>query len=181
MRRCAPAATSRQWISRRGIATGTRSKRSPAARAIRSSKSPGGRFSPPSARPALLPASDVGVALVNHHVTNRFGPAVLPALELRGGVPAGLRTLVVVPTLLTTPAEIEEQIERLEVRQLASSEDDLRFALLSDWTDAAGETAPDDDALLGTATEGIARLNRRYGSASGGDRFLLLHRRRVWN
>src|SRR5208282_3269979 len=28
---------------------------------------------------------------------------------------------------------------------------------------------------------GIARLNRRYGPAPGGDRFLLLHRKRVWN
>ena len=27
----------------------------------------------------------------------------------------------------------------------------------------------------------IARLNRRHAPAPGGDRFLLLHRRRVWN
>ncbi|HUI27198.1 MAG TPA: glycosyl transferase, partial [Candidatus Kryptonia bacterium] len=131
---------------------------------------------------ALLPASDAAMALVNHHVTNRFGPAALPALELRDGVPSSLRTMIVVPTLLTTPAEIAEQIERLEVRHLANAEDDLRFALLSDWTDSASETAPDDDALLGAAMEGIAGLNRRYRPASdGGDRFLLLHRRRVWN
>ena len=31
------------------------------------------------------------------------------------------------------------------------------------------------------AASGIARLNQRYGAAPGGDRFLLLHRRRVWN
>lgn len=34
---------------------------------------------------------------------------------------------------------------------------------------------------LAAAVEGIARLNRRHGPAPGGDRFLLLHRRRVWN
>ena len=130
---------------------------------------------------ALVPASDAAVALVNHHVTNRFGPLALPALELRGGVPSSLRTLVVVPTLLTTRAEIEEQIERLEVRHLASSEDDLCFALLSDWTDSVAESAPGDEALLGAASEGIAELNRRYGPAPAGERFILLHRRRVWN
>ncbi|MFI5394795.1 MAG: GH36-type glycosyl hydrolase domain-containing protein [Candidatus Binatia bacterium] len=130
---------------------------------------------------AVVPASEVAVALVNRHVTNQFGPAVLPGLELRDGVPSSLRTMVVVPTLLTTPAEIEEQIERLEVRHLASAENDIRFALLSDWTDSANETTPDDDALLGAATEGITRLNRRYGPAPDGERFLLLHRRRVWN
>ena len=89
---------------------------------------------------ALIPASDAATALINRHVTNRFGPIRLPALELRDGVPPSLRTLVVVPTFLTTAADIEEQIERLEVRHLASSEDDLRFVLLSDWTDPS-ETA----------------------------------------
>ena len=130
---------------------------------------------------ALVPASDAAVALVNRHVTHQFGPAALPALELRDGVPSSLRTMVAVPILLTTHAEIEEQIERLEVHHLASSEGDLRFALLSDWTDCATQTAPHDDELLGAAAAGIARLNQRYGPAPDGARFLLLHRRRVWN
>ena len=89
--------------------------------------------------------------------------------------------IVAVPTLLTTPAAIEEQIERLEVHHLASPEGELHFALLSDWLDAATEHADGDAALLAAAAAGIARLNRRYGPAPGGDRFLLLHRRRVWN
>ena len=89
--------------------------------------------------------------------------------------------MVVVPTLLTTRAELDEQIERLEVHYLASQDGDLRFALLSDWTDCATENAPDDDELLGAAAEGIARLNQRHGPAPEGARFLLLHRRRIWN
>ena len=35
--------------------------------------------------------------------------------------------------------------------------------------------------MLRTAVDGIAQLNQRHGPAPGGDRFLLLHRRRVWN
>ncbi len=96
-------------------------------------------------------------------------------------MPAGLRTIVVVPTLLTTRTAIDEQIERLEIHYLASQDGDLRFALLSDWTDSATETAPGDDDLLGAAADGIAQLNRRYGAASDGPRFFLLHRRRLWN
>ena len=38
-----------------------------------------------------------------------------------------------------------------------------------------------DAALLAAAAEGIAKLNQRHGAVPGGDRFLLLHRRRVWN
>ena len=50
--------------------------------------------------------------------------------------------MVVVPTLLTTREALETQLERLEVHYLASSHGELHFALLTDWTDAATETAP---------------------------------------
>ena len=131
---------------------------------------------------ALIPASDLAVALINRALMGLLGPRLLPRLELPDGVPSDLRTLVVVPTLLTSAPAIEEQVDRLEIHFLANPEGDLRFALLSDWTDAPTETMPDDDRLLAAAIEGIAGLNRRHGSAAaGGERFLLLHRRRVWN
>ena len=130
---------------------------------------------------ALLPAFDAALALVNCGAMARFDAITLPALELKGGVPASLRTMIVMPTLLTSRTAIAEQIERLEVHHLANAEGDLCFALLSDWTDAATESTPGDDDLLVAATAGIAALNRRYGPAADGDRFLLLHRRRLWN
>jgi len=128
-----------------------------------------------------VPAIDSAVALVNQGVTRRFGVTQVPGLELLGEVPAHLRTLVVVPTLLTRPDAIVEQVERLEIHHLASVSGEIQFALLSDWCDAASETVEGDEALLQTAVEAIARLNRRHPPAPGGDRFLLLHRRRVWN
>ncbi len=129
----------------------------------------------------LVPAVDAAVAVVNRCVTRGFGATPLPALELRSGVSANLRTLVAVPTLLTTASAIEEQIERLEVHYLTSPDGELQFALLSDWLDAATQHVDGDEALVETAIAGIARLNRRYGPAPGGDRFLLLHRKRLWN
>ncbi len=128
---------------------------------------------------AIIPAMDAAVALVNRAVTTVLGPATIPALELDDGVPASLRTIVVMPTLLATRGEIDDQIERLEVHYLASPDGELYFALLSDWTDSATETAPDDDDLLAAAAAGIARLNQRHGAGLGGARFSLLHRKRV--
>jgi cyclic beta-1,2-glucan synthetase len=130
---------------------------------------------------AIIPLSDVGVALVNHWITTRFGPKALPALDLHEGVPSTLRTMIVMPTLLSSIEEINEQIERLEVHYLANQDGDLYFALLSDWRDAATETADGDKELLRAAVAGIARLNLRHEPAPGGQRFLLLHRRRLWN
>ena len=89
----------------------------------------------------VVSAIDAGVALVNRGTAFLFHPVPLPGLELRDGVPESLRTMVVVPTLLTTQEEIAAQVERLEIHHLASPEGDLHFALLSDWTDADTEHA----------------------------------------
>ena len=93
-------------------------------------------------------ALDAGVALVNRAVAVFVRPVPLPGLELRQGVPSSLRTLVAVPTLLTTPKEIAEHVEQLEIHHLASPEGDLHFALVSDWIDADVERADGDDELV---------------------------------
>ncbi len=46
---------------------------------------------------------------------------------------------------LTNTAAIDELIERLEIHHLASQDGDIRFALLSDWTDSVAEHAAADD------------------------------------
>jgi cyclic beta-1,2-glucan synthetase len=130
---------------------------------------------------AIIPASDAAIALVNRIVVSRFGPDLLPAMDLAAGVPSHLRTLVVMPVLLTNRIQVEQLVDQLEVHYLASTDGDLYFALLSDWTDADQETAPDDAELLETARDRIAELNRRHPPAAAGPRFHLLHRRRVWN
>jgi cyclic beta-1,2-glucan synthetase len=128
-----------------------------------------------------IPAIDIAVAVVNRIVTSFVRADALPALALRDGVPATLRTLVAVPTLLTTRENIAELVERLEIHHLASPEGDLHFALLSDWIDADVESAEGDAALVEFARKGIDDLNKRYGPAPAGPRFFLLHRRRVWS
>jgi cyclic beta-1,2-glucan synthetase len=129
----------------------------------------------------LVPSLDAAVALVNRSVTRGRAATIIPGLALRDGIPAHLRTMIVVPTLLTTPAAIKDHLERIEVHYLASPDVELHLALLSDLTDAPTEHTAQDAALLDIAIEGIARLNRLHGPAPSGDRFLLLHRRRIWS
>jgi len=126
-------------------------------------------------------AIDAAMALVNNSITSRFGANQLPELELKGGIGASMRTLVVVPVMLTTQDALAAQLERLEIHHLASLDGDINFVLLSDWTDATSERVDGDDALLASAVAGLNRLNRRYEPTPAGDRFLLLHRRRLWN
>ncbi|MCA3575206.1 MAG: DUF3131 domain-containing protein, partial [Aestuariivirga sp.] len=78
------------------------------------------------------------------------------------------------------PSSIQEQIERLEVHYLTNPDDNLHFALLSDWKDSVSESDPGDQGLLAAAASGMGALNARYGPATAGPRFILLHRRRLW-
>jgi cyclic beta-1,2-glucan synthetase len=126
-------------------------------------------------------ASDAAVACVNRFATWTFGATTLPGLLLDQGVPASLRTLVAVPTLLTSEAGVAAQVERLEIHFLSSGDGEIHLALLTDWTDSPAEHANGDAALLAAAADGIARLNQKHGPAPGGARFMLLHRHRVWN
>ena len=130
----------------------------------------------------LLPASALAIALVNRAVGATIGPERLPKLELEGGVPSELRTLVAIPTMLHDEPQVREQVRRLEVHYLANPEGDLYFALLSDLADADVELSEEDERLFAVAAACVARLNRSHGPApGGGERFRLLHRRRLWN
>ncbi len=130
---------------------------------------------------ALLAASDAATAVVNLWVTRICRPRPLPGLELADGVPPELRTVVAMPMLLTSIADIDARVRSLEVHFLATHDGDIHYALLSDWLDADSESKASDDALLAAAAAGIARLNRMYGNMHGTERFLLLHRKRQWN
>jgi cellobiose phosphorylase len=86
--------------------------------------------------------------------------------------------------MLITKANIEALLERLEVIYLANRDDNLFFALLTDFADAKTYTMSNDGPLLGQAQKGIKQLNdlyqREHEKVPGGP-FLLLHREREWN
>jgi cyclic beta-1,2-glucan synthetase len=130
---------------------------------------------------ALFPLTEVVTTLANRIITWKLGASVLPAIDLTRSVPEQYRTLVAVPTLLTSEAEMLAQIEQLEVLYLSGSGGDLVYALLTDGQDADTETAVVDAPILAAGAAAIAQLNLQYGPAAGGSRFLLLNRRRVLN
>ena len=69
----------------------------------------------------------------------RFAPPRrLPRLDLSDGIPEDARTLVVVPTLLTSVEGVERQLEHLEVLALGNLDPHVHFAILGDFTDADG-------------------------------------------
>ena len=136
----------------------------------------------------LLATSQLGLGMVNWIATLLVTPRPLPRMAFDRGLPSQSRTLVVVPTMLTSVENIESLVEALEVRFLANRDDNLHFGLLTDFPDASTETLPEDESLLQLARNGIESLNGKYrpaaeaaGNHGNGDTFLLFHRPRRWN
>ena len=88
--------------------------------------------------------------------------ALLPRLDFSKGIPSDHRTMVVIPTLLTSPQAVTELLEGLEIRYLGNRDPNLLFALLTDFRDAPAATQPDDADLLRLARDGIKSLNAQY-------------------
>ena len=128
----------------------------------------------------MIAASALAVPLVNLLVTLVMPPRALARLDFSQGIPDIHRTMVIVPTLLSRPQEIDDLLEALEIRYLGNRDANLFFALLTDFRDAPEHTLPDDDALIAYARAAVQALNETYRE----DRaciFYLFHRPRVWN
>jgi cyclic beta-1,2-glucan synthetase len=126
---------------------------------------------------ALIPASEIAVTVLNWDVTHFFPPRLLMRMNTAGGVPKEAQTFVVVPTIFTNEDQVAQLVERLEVHYLANEDENIYFALLSDFSDSDTQDTPLDSTLLAAAQSGIDNLNKRHG----GNHFHLFHRPRLWN
>ncbi len=124
----------------------------------------------------LVCASQVAIAVVNAVVPLLATPRALPKMDLSEGIPGPSRTLVVVPSMITSTENVERLVEALEVRYLGNRDDHVAFALLTDLADAPRESLPEDEALERLAGQRIGELNAKYGPS-----FFLFHRPRRWN
>jgi cyclic beta-1,2-glucan synthetase len=121
--------------------------------------------------------SQLALALVNWVIMLLVRPRILPRMNFFTSIPPEHRAIVAVPTIIADAREVDELVEALEVRFLANRDDNLDFALLTDYPDAPEEHATGDEALLRQTTTGIEGLNARYP----GNHFFLFHRARRWN
>jgi cyclic beta-1,2-glucan synthetase len=128
----------------------------------------------------FLATSNFSVALVNWLSTLLAKPRRLPKMDYSEGIPAEMRTLVVIPSILIDEKSVKELAESLEVRFLANREENLHFGLLTDFQDADHESLPEDEQLLQLAARKIEELNEKYKELHN-DRFFLFHRPRRWN
>ncbi|KIC96035.1 GH36-type glycosyl hydrolase domain-containing protein [Flavihumibacter solisilvae] len=124
--------------------------------------------------------SQFAVLVVNWVITLLAQPKLLPRMDYSKGIPPETRTLIVIPTIISDDESVDHLIEGLEVRYLANPDENLHFALLTDFSDAEEESLPGDDDLVAYACSRISELNKKYFRRRS-EIFYLFHRPRKWN
>ena len=127
-----------------------------------------------------IPAADIAIAFAQRVAAWATPPRRLSRLDFSDGVPDEARTMVVVPTMLTSTESVAGLLEHVEVLALGNLDPRVHFAILSDCVDGDARELAGDAPILAAARDGIEQLNRRFGPEHA-DRFFLFHRERRWN
>ncbi|EGA4373004.1 cyclic beta 1-2 glucan synthetase, partial [Escherichia coli] len=79
--------------------------------------------------------------------TTRFRvPRPLPGMDFSAGIPADSATMLVIPCMLTSHESFSQLLTSLEVCWLGNENENLRFALLTDFADSENEPSPESHA-----------------------------------
>jgi cellobiose phosphorylase len=127
-----------------------------------------------------LPASEWAVTAAHWLIECARPPKPMLRYDFSREIPAEATTMVVIPVIWSTPEQVQEMADRLELHYLANRNANIHFALLGDFVDADAESLPQDAEVLAAARASIEKLNRMY-SHSEGNTFHLFQRRRLWN
>lgn len=125
---------------------------------------------------AIIPMSEIVIQLLNATLSECLTPHTLPKISLEKGIPEEYKTLIVVPTLLTSVNSIKDNIKQLEINYLANAEPALRFGIFFDFCDSIVKEAETDFVLLQEAINGFQNLTNKYG-----DVFFLFIRERSFS
>jgi cellobiose phosphorylase len=128
----------------------------------------------------LVPSSELVIRVIQWVLSHLIKPRPLAKLEFADGIPTYCRTLVAVHGIFSTSKQIKDAINELEVRFIANTDSELRFALLADLYDAPSQVMPDDEEIIKSGKTLINEINNKHGFKDN-QKFFVFFRQRVWS
>ena len=125
----------------------------------------------------FIPISQIIIQLINHLLTSFVPAKIIPKLDYTSGIPDGNRTMVVIPTIISSTDKIKEMFDTLESFYLVNKTDNLYFALLGDVKAHKEAVADYDKEISEYGREYAENLNKKYKK----DLFYFIYRKRIWN
>lgn len=128
----------------------------------------------------LIPASEISITFINWSVIKLKKPAHIPKLEYSKDLLNNNKTIVVIPTILSSANRTRELLKQLEVYYLANKCENLYFVLLGDLKDSKVEEDQWDKEINEEGLKFTKLLNEKYGDNLKA-KFFFLNRRRIYN
>ncbi|MED4226673.1 GH36-type glycosyl hydrolase domain-containing protein [Neobacillus cucumis] len=125
----------------------------------------------------ILPVSDWVIEIIHAVIGKCCRPTPLLRYDFSEHLPDDAVTMVVMPVIWSSLEEVDDVVNQLLIHYLANRQQNIHFAILADFYDAATETMPDDEKIIAYAGERINELRKKYGS----EKFFLFHRSRIYN
>lgn len=111
-----------------------------------------------------LPLWEILRPVVEYFFMKGVPATFLPRYELEGEIPPEAETLVVISTLLSSPAKVPDFAKKLEQFYFSNGRGAISFGLLSDLKESRLPELPEDKAVRTAAVKAIRALNRKYGA-----------------
>ena len=86
----------------------------------------------------------------------------VPKLDLSKNIPDESKTVVAIPSIFSSPKEVEVLVEKLEVYYLGNRDKNIYYAILGDLKDSKYEEEIVDDEINNRGLELIEKLNEKY-------------------
>ncbi|MEG1481138.1 GH36-type glycosyl hydrolase domain-containing protein [Clostridium sp.] len=128
----------------------------------------------------LIPSSEIIVTCINWFVGKKVPMRYVPKIDLINGINKSDKTIVIVPSMISSKENIKNLIEKLEVSYLANKEENLYFAIVGDFLDSDHEQDEQDKILNDFGVSEIQKLNNKYCN-SNQSKFFYVNRRRLYN
>ncbi len=126
---------------------------------------------------AFVAFTKTGVFAVDEVVKRLVRSEVIPAIDLKDGVPEEGRTLVAIPALLPNADRLIKLMEQLETLFIRHGGGNIRYCLLVDHKDEKEPDEERDRSLTELGLRTADDLNRKYAP----DTFFFLVRKRAFN
>lgn len=128
----------------------------------------------------LIPASEIVLSVIRVKTSKTTVPSHICSLDYNLNVPDESKTIVIIPTLVTSKNRTKELLGQLELYYLSNRDENIYFALLGDFKDAKEKTMQSDEEINNYALSKVKELNSKYFK-TGDEHFFFLNRERFYN
>ena len=129
----------------------------------------------------LVLVSDIWINIINHLFLENIEHKFVPKMDYSKKIPDEAKTIVVIPSILTSKEDIDNLFKNLEISYICNKNNNVYFSLLFDYVDTISYEGFEDKILLDYAKKSLKELNSRYKDKINETKFYMFVREKIYN